>query len=239
MKYKFLCPDLTDKRIEYAKTHLEKMGYETVNDVDNADFVLLGVNPEKSLLNYKIPIYAGNIFGDNIYDYTKNEDFAIKNAYLTAEGAVSLAVSSSEKSLFDSSVLLVGYGRISKTMHKLLSCFTNKITVCARSQNQRTLAECNGANTINFEQLCQKTKFDFIFNTVAHPVFNEQELLFVDKDTLLIDLASFPGGIDKHFAKSYKLKLLVARGLPAKYSPYNAGVVVAQTVDSMIKGGVS
>lgn len=237
MKYKFLCPDLSDKRIEFAKEYLEKVGYEAVNDVNNADFVLLGVNPEKSLLNYTIPIYAGNIFGDNIYDYTKDEDFAIKNAYLTAEGAVALAVSSSEKSLFDASVLLVGYGRISKALHKLLNNYSNNITVCARSQNQRTLATCNGANTIDFEQLCQKNDYDFIFNTVAHPVFNEQELLFVKKDALLLDLASFPGGIDKNFAKSYNLNLLIARGLPAKYSPYNAGVVVAQTVDNMLKGG--
>lgn len=239
MKYKFLCPDLSDKRIKYAKKYLEKIGYESVTEVENADFVLLGVNPDKALLNFTLPIYAGNIFGDNIYDYTQNEDFAIKNAYLTAEGAIALAVSSSEKSLFDSSVLLVGYGRISRALHKLLSCYTNKITVCARSQNQLTLAQCNGADTINFEQLCKKNKYDFIINTVAHPVFNEQELLFVDKDTLIMDLASFPGGVDKHFAKSYNLNLMIARGLPAKFSPYNAGIVVAQTVDAMIKGGIA
>ena len=70
-------------------------------------------------------------------------------------------------------------------------------------------------------------------------MFNEQELLFVDKDTLIMDLASFPGGVDKHFAKSYNLNLMIARGLPAKFSPYNAGIVVAQTVDAMIKGGIA
>lgn len=237
MKYKFLCPDLTDKRISFAKMHLEKIGYESVNDVANAGFVLLGVNPDKSLLNYTVPIYAGNIFGDNIYDYTKNEDFAIKNAYLTAEGAIALATSSSEKSLFDSSVLLVGYGRIAKALHMLLKNYTNNITVCARSQNQRTLAACNNAAVISFDGLCKKNDFDFIINTVAHPVFNEQELLFVNKDALLIDLASFPGGIDKHIAKSNNLNLIIARGLPAKYSPQSAGIIVADTVDILIKGG--
>ncbi len=237
MKIKFYCPDLSDKRIIYAKNHLQKLGYEAVEDSKYADFVLLGVNPDKSLLNFNIPIYAGNIYGDNIYDYTKDETFAIKNAYLTAEGAVSLLVSSSEKSLVNSSVLITGYGRISKALEHLLSNYTKNITICARNINQRTLAVCNGSKVINFDDLQNESNYDFIINTVAHPVLNEKELASVSKNTLIIDLASFPGGVDKHFAKANGLNFLVARGLPAKYSPIDAGIVVAQTVDYMIKEG--
>lgn len=238
MKIKFCCPDLSDKRILYAKIYLEKIGYELTDKFNNADFILLGVNPEKSLLNYNIPIFAGNIYGNNIYDYTKNESFAIKNAYLTAEGAIALACSESDKSIINSNVLLLGYGRIAKALNRLLSNYTKNITICARSKSQQDLARCNGNKVIDFNCLSNQQNFDFIFNTVPHPVLNEKELSVINKDTLILDLASFPGGVDKHFAKSNNLDFIVARGLPAKYSPFDAGIVVAQTVDSMIKGGI-
>lgn len=234
MKGRFLAPDLSDKRIVYAVNYLEKMGYSKVDFESNADFVLLGVNPDKKYLDFHKPVFAGNIKADTIYDYTKCESFALKNAYITAESAVALAIDNDDESLINNSVLIVGYGRIGKALHKILSAYTNNITICARNKNSRTLAACCCAETIDFDSLKKKNDYKFVFNTVAHPVFNENELESMRKNTLIIDLASFPGGVDKHIAKANDIKLIIARGLPAKYSPKTAGNIVAQTVDEMI-----
>jgi dipicolinate synthase subunit A len=237
MNNKFYAPDLSDKRIQYATKYLINFSFEPV-DLRYADFVLLGVNPDKKYLEYNLPIFAGGVSDKNVFDYTKNENFAIKNAFLTAEASVSLATSLSEKSLFNSNVLIVGYGRIAKALQKLLSCYTNNITICARNNQQRELAKCYLSNTIDFDDLTKPNSYDFVFNTVPHPVFNEKELSAMNKNALLIDLASFPGGIDKHIAKANELNLVVARGLPGKYSPQTAGNIVAQTVIDMIKEGI-
>ncbi len=237
MKKKFFSPDLSDKRIYYASKYLEKIGYIQVENCQNADFVLLGVNPDKKYLSYDIPIYSGNVSADNVFDYTKSEEFAAQNAYVTAESALAAAITMSEKSLINSSVLLTGYGRISKALHKYLSVFTSNITVCARNHLQRSAAHLNNAETIDFEELKSNGNYDFIFNTVPHPVFNEKELSQISSKTLLIDLASFPGGVEKHIAKSKNINLITARGLPAKYSPQTAGKIVAQTVNTMITEG--
>lgn len=232
---KFFTPDLSDKRIYYAAQKLEELGYSGVSSSDNADFILLGVNPKKELLEFDVPIFAGNISGRHIFDYTKNEAFAIENAYLTAEGAVALAAESSAQSLVNSRILIVGYGRIGKALHKYLNVFTGSITVCARNENARTLAQANGAFAVDFDHLKNCGKYDFIFNTVPHPVFNEKELKSVNSNAALLDLASFPGGADLHIAKYYNINLIVARNLPAKYSPKAAGIIVAKTVDKAIK----
>lgn len=234
MKGKFFAPDLSDKRIVYAINYLEKMGYSKVDFESNADFILLGVNPDKKYLGFQKPVFAGNIKADNIYDYTKCESFALKNAYLTAESAVAVAVDNDDESLINNSVLIAGYGRIGKALHKLLSAYTDDITICARDKNARTLAECCNAKAIDFDSLKTKNEYKFVFNTVAHPVFNKAELDAMNKNTLIIDLASFPGGVDKHISKANDIKLVVARGLPAKYSPNTAGRIVAQTVDEMV-----
>jgi dipicolinate synthase subunit A len=224
---KFISPDLSDKRIIYAADYLNEKGYEQVTSYENADFLLLPINYDKKYLET----------GVEIVDYKNDEIFQLKNAYLTAEGALSLAIEKSEKSLVNSSILITGYGKIAKALHLYLSAFTNNITVCARSESARVTAQYNGAKCIDFDKLKLKNDYDFIFNTVPHPVFNEQELSSVKNDVLIIDLASFPGGVDTHIAKSKKIALIIARGVPAKYSPKTAGIIVGETVDRIKKGG--
>ncbi len=219
-----------DKRIAYASDYLQNHGFTAVDNLSKADFVLAGVNPENLDAYNDFTVFAGNISGDNIFDYTKDECFAQENAFYTAEAAVVLACQNSNLSLVNSSVLVLGYGRIAKALQRFLFSYTHDITVCARNSAQRLTAKMNGANAVSFDELVNQNDFDFVFNTVPHPVLNEKELRLFKKDALLVDLASFPGGIDVHFADSLGLNLIVARGLPAKYSPKSAGEAVAKTV---------
>ena len=138
-------------------------------------------------------------------------------------------------SIVNSPVLICGFGRIGKALFRFLESFTKDITVCARNADVRTLCNNLGAKTIEFDELKNKSDFLFIFNTVPHPVFNEKELEAINKEALLTDLASFPGGVDLHFAKHFNINLITARGLPAKYSPKSAGIIVANTIIKMIK----
>lgn len=223
---KFYSPDLSDKRLVYAADYLRNIGYEEVKNDKNADFLLLGINYDKKYLSSGVPVI----------DYKNDEAFQLKNAYLTAEAALALTIDESDSSLINASVLIAGYGRIGKALHRYLSAFTNDITVCARSEQARAAALSNNAKTIDFNELKKNSNYDVIYNTVPHPVFNEQELSALRQNALIIDLASFPGGVDKHIAKAKGINLIIARGLPAKYSPEAAGKVVAQTVDKMIKG---
>ena len=237
MTYFYTVED-NDKRLHYAKAYLEKNRYICAKTPEKADFILMGINP-KDFLNYSSkPVFAGNVCANNVYDYTKLEDFALENAYLTAEGALALAVNESDGSLVNSNILILGYGRIAKALCSFLLPFSKRITVCARNETQLLSARLQGFNTISFEELKLKNEYDFVFNTVAHPVINEYELRALKEDCLLIDLASFPGGVDKMFARALGVNLIDARGLPARFSPKTAGEVVGKAVISMIKGGL-
>lgn len=231
----FYLPSCDDERLKYAGDYLEYLGYKRVDTFDKTDFTLLGVNPKDSDLYSAKPVYAGNICANNVFDYTKDECFALENAFLTAEGAISLTVASSSSTILNSKVLITGFGRISKALLHLLAPYTRDITICARNPVQLANARLLGANTITFNDLDKLNQYDFIFNTVPHPIFNKKELSSVSKEALLIDLASFPGGVDSHFAKAFNLNYIVARGLPAKYSPKTAGEIVAKAVHNMIK----
>lgn len=234
---KFYTPQINDERLKYAKEFLEKNGYYAVSTFEKADFVLMGINPKEFHKYNTKPVFAGNVSACNVFDYTKKELFALENAFLTAEGAVSKAISSSVISLINSNILIIGYGRISKALGKYLSAFSPNITVCARNDEQKLNAKLCGFDIISFDELKTKNNFDFVFNTVPHPVLNEKELSSFKKNTLVMDLASFPGGVDKLFSKAYELNYIEARGVPAEYSPKSSGEILAKTIISMIEKG--
>ena len=232
---KFCADDSSDKRIEFASNYLEENGFIKVDKNENADFVLLGVNPDKKLLNSSSLIFAGNVEMPNVIDYTKDEAFALKNAYYTAEAAVSLAIYETDKALSDSSILILGYGRIGKALEAYLRPLSKDITVCARDENARIKASFNGSKTVDFSDIANGLYYDIIFNTVPHPVLNSKELSNAKEGLIIIDLASFPGGVDAHFARAKNIRLITARGLPGKFSPASAGKAVGETVIKILK----
>ncbi|MDD6728376.1 MAG: NAD(P)-dependent oxidoreductase [Eubacteriales bacterium] len=233
---KFYVPYKDDKRMIYASKFLSKNGLSETVDKGSCDFVLLPVPAKKYMfkdLENNLVFYGGGDYKG--IDYNKYEPFKQKNAYLTAEGAVALFKENSDTALYNADVLIVGYGRIAKALHKSLNAFASNVTVCSRSDISKIEAKSSGANCIDFNNLADRKYYDVIFNTVPKVVFGNKEIDSLDTDTLFIDLASFPGGIDSHYAKNRNIKLIDGRGLPSKYSVKSAGYLIGETVLNIIK----
>ncbi len=222
----FSVPFTDDIRILYAAKHLEEIGFIKVKNVNESDFVLLPVPAKK----YMIDAAEGKEIS-----YSADEAFLLENAYLTAEGALALLKETSDKAIYSSRILITGYGRIARALHRALSALGAKITVCARSDTNRVEAAANGAYAIDFDKLKNKNEYDFVFNTVPHLVFTKAELDALEPDAVIYDLSSFPGGVDTLYAKSKGLRLVNGRGMPGKYSPKTAGILIAKTVIKMTK----
>lgn len=171
----------------------------------------------------------------DFYDYFLMDDMTVKNAFATAEGAMAIAIQNTKTTIYESKVLVAGYGRIARALTKLLVAFGADVTVALRSSAQAEWAKLEGAKTISFEELSGHENFDLVFNTVPHIVFTKSELSGMDGNTLLIDLASFPGGVDLHQAKSQGINVITASALPSRFSPKSAGKFIAQSIISIIK----
>lgn len=241
MKLKTFCvPYIIDERMKYAAAYLENQGFKLVESPENADFVLLPIPAKPYMfdnLEGKYIFYgAGDFHG---IDYNKLEAFLLENAYLTSEGAVALLKENSEKSIYKSNVLITGYGRIAKALHRALSSMGANVTVCCRSNENKIEASYNGARVIDFRELKNKNDFDFIFNTVPHLIFTKDELDALDDDAIIFDLASFPGGVDTLYAKTRGVNLVSGKALPARYSKLSAGLLIGKSVEKIIKGDFS
>ncbi len=241
MKFKtFAVPYTDDIRMNFVRSYLEDNDYIFVQDVDDADFVILPVMTKPYMFRglENKTVFHGIAKENTGYNYMENENYVLKNAILTAEGAVTYIENETDYSLNNARVLITGYGRIAKALHKILKAFGSRVTVCSRSSVSKTEALFNGAEHIDFEMLSEKSDYDIVINTVPHIVFTKAELKALNKDTLILDLASFPGGIDTLVADSLKLRQLNGRAMPSKYTAKTAGYCIAQAVIEMIEEGI-
>ena len=96
----------------------------------------------------------------------------LKNAFLTAEGAVTLIEENTHYSLYRANILIIGYGRIGKALHNILKGYGAYVTVCSRSKESEADSVFNGAKHISFNDLKSANDADIIINTVPlKPIF--------------------------------------------------------------------
>ena len=179
-------------------------------------------------------IFVGNIHQElkeelhrkhnQVVDFMKKEEFAILNAIPTAEATIDIILKNTKKILQNSNCLIMGFGRIGKVLAYKLRGLCAKVTCMITNEAEKAWAVAYGYETIKIENLqknCTKLKqYDIIINTIPKTILKE-ELKEIKKETLVIDLASKPYGIDRKIAEQENLNFIEALGLPRKISTDN------------------
>lgn len=234
-----------DKRMVYLFESLKKDGYsarfgqseDEPEVIEDSDIIVLPINRQDLLPLCKGKTVIGGFTSQvepPVLNYLNNEVFTVKNALATAEGAIFVAMQSQSTILAGQNVTVTGFGNIAKILCQKLILLGCNVTVSARNEKQRTEAECMGATACDFNAI-SLFKPDIIFNTVPAPVITAPILSAIGEDTLIIELASAPGGIDLKYAAAHGMCVINAGGLPAKYSPRFAGEVLKETILSMLR----
>ena len=198
------------------------------------------ITEKKTVIGGRIPeniVQALLVKGVSVIDYFKSEAFQIENAYTTSEAALSIAMNNLKKNIRGSQFAITGYGRIARTLTELLLKLGARVCVLARKESDLAWAKLVGASTMRIEPQSIESLsrgYDIIFNTVPSWLFFESFLSVLDKNTLIIDLASSPGGVDVSAAKKLSSKVLWASSLPGKYAPESAGKLIANCIRDII-----
>lgn len=199
-----------------------------------AEELFSALRPGTLLMGGKLDSSAYSLadrYGIRARDYLDSEELTLLNAVPTAEGAIELAMKEMDITLHSCNALIVGFGRIAKLLAHDLKALGAEVDIAARKSYDRTIAEIYGYGTADTCELSVlKKRYDVIFNTVPFVLFNEEILSFLPTDTLIIDLASKPGGVDREAAKKYSIKVIWALSLPGKVAPVTAGKIISQTV---------
>lgn len=168
-------------------------------------------------------------------DYFAREELAVRNAALTAEGSIEIAMRESPGSVSGARCLVAGFGRIGKALAFMLRGLGAKVTVSARRPEDFAWIETYGYEPIHTNHMCSKEPYDLIFNTIPARVFPRRVLSTLPADTILIDLASAPGGVDTETAEKLGIRVIPALSLPGKAAPKAAGEVIKRTIYNMME----
>jgi dipicolinate synthase subunit A len=200
-------------------------------------------------------------------DYYEDETLQIRNAHITAEGAVMTAMDLTDRTIHGSRMAVVGYGRIGRMLSRMLVALGAKVTVYsigrmlsrmlvalgakvtvyARRSDALAWAETDGCETMllpasagdvrpgrlrALRSLCHG--YDVIFNTVPARMLGRDDWKGMERNTLWIELASAPGGVDPEMARSLAgqtgLRVVWAPSLPGRYAPVGAGEEIARWI---------
>ncbi|MEG2485083.1 MAG: dipicolinate synthase subunit DpsA [Clostridia bacterium] len=163
------------------------------------------------------------------------EEVAILNSIPTAEGAISIAMEMTDFTLHDSNCLVMGYGRIGKVLAKMLSGVGANVYCEARSEKDLASINVMKYMSVRLNELKNcLPKMDIIFNTVPNLLLKEEEIQLLRKSSVIIDLASKPGGVDQNAASKAGINTVWALGLPGKVAPYTAAKYLKNTIDKSI-----
>lgn len=184
-------------------------------------FIAGGIKPEIAKL-------ADNI---NLIDILKREELAVLNTISTAEGTIQIAMEQTAKTIHGSKVLVMGFGRIGKILAKMLNGIGARVYCEARKNEDFAWIKAYGYNLIPLKSLKEElSQFDIIINTIPNMILTKEYLEQVSSESLIIDVASLPGGIDVNAAKQLGIRTISALSLPGKVAPITSAEFIKETL---------
>ena len=171
-----------------------------------------------------------------VIDLIEREELAVLNAISTAEGAIQIAMEETPKTIHGTNILILGFGRIGKMLAKMLNGLGAHVSCEARKESDIAWIKAYGYKFVYLSDLKENLgDYEIIINTVPKIILDEENLRYVKKDSLLIDLASNPGGIDKQVVKKMGLKFVWALSLPGKVAPVTSAEYIKNTIYNILK----
>ena len=166
----------------------------------------------------------------NVHHYLQHEPFIWKNAHLTALGLLAYLFQE-EKLIENKTILITGFGRVSKMTAKLFATLGAKIIITVRSPIQLAEAQAYGYEAIPLSASHER-QADLLVNTIPSGWLTNNYPTYLK--TPIYDVASAPGCLSADAdAKQYEL----LPALPSKFFPEAAAELLYDAILQLDKGG--
>lgn len=185
------------------------------------------------------------VFGWNIpkefdayrtYDFKNMEEVALRNAVATAEGTLAELITHGIINITGSKCIVTGYGRCGKEIAARLRQIGAYVTVMARSRADREDAAFHGMDVSDLFSKESYKEYNFIVNTIPARVIGKEQIDKLSTDSVIIDIATMPGGTDFTYCRKRGIKAVHSLGLPGKYSPKTSGEILGNAILELLRG---
>ncbi|KKI92619.1 dipicolinate synthase subunit A [Bacillus sp. SA1-12] len=165
----------------------------------------------------------------------ERDDVAIYNSIPTVEGTIMMVIQHTDITIHGSRIAVLGLGRVGMSVARTFASLGAKVKVGARDTAHLARITEMGLTPFSLEQLKNEVKdIDVCINTIPHLIITAQIISNMPAHTLIVDLASKPGGTDFRYAEKRGIKALLAPGLPGIVAPKTAGQIVANVLTQLL-----
>jgi dipicolinate synthase subunit A len=165
----------------------------------------------------------------------ERDDVAIYNSIPTVEGTIMMVIQHTDYTIHGSTVAVLGLGRTGMSVARAFAGLGAKVRVGARrSEHIARIAEM-GLTPFHMHELEDVMKdVDICINTIPHLVITAEVISKMPSHSLIVDLASRPGGTDFRYAEKRGIKAMLAPGLPGVVAPKTAGKILAGVLAQLL-----
>ena len=248
--------DFNDKRLPFVYQMLIEQGYkafkldfENTKSIKKGDVVVLSPafkwkEENAKALPDEVIVVCGKVSEDvlNILkqknikhlNLMKDEDFVLKNAVLTAEGMLADLILNTKKSIFDTTILVLGGGRVAKAVGVLFHQLGLNFDMSMRDDIKLIEGQLYCKKLINWQNYKEKLKnYDVVINTIPAKLFEQDDIKQFKPNSVVFELASIKCLQDVSFdGFSY----ILCPALPSKYTPESAGKLIFNYLLHNFKG---
>ncbi|MCM3667765.1 dipicolinic acid synthetase subunit A [Mesobacillus maritimus] len=166
----------------------------------------------------------------------ERDDVAIYNSIPTVEGTIMMVIQHTDFTIHGSNVAVLGLGRVGVTVARTFQALGAKVRVGARRSEHKARITEMGLIAFDLSDLESNMKdVDICINTIPTQIVTASVISKMPAHTLIIDLASKPGGTDFRYAEKRGIKALLAPSLPGIVAPKTAGQILANVLIKLLK----
>ncbi|MDE5412914.1 dipicolinic acid synthetase subunit A [Alkalihalobacterium chitinilyticum] len=166
----------------------------------------------------------------------ERDDIAIYNSIPTVEGTIMMAIQHTDITIHSSKVVVIGFGRVGMSVARTFAALGADVRVGARNSSHIARITEMGLKPFHTSKLIdQVSDVDICINTIPTLIVSADVIAQMPTNSLIIDLASKPGGTDFRYAEKRGIKALLAPGLPGIVAPKTAGQILANVLAELLK----
>lgn len=230
---------INNNSIEFSKYDiiiLPMNGIKENMKINSLDGEIEIVNNELKKISSKCMIFTGLITNPILAINSKNiisflDDKEIKDFIndITVEGILEKI-----KDKSNNKICILGYGNIGQRLYKKLN--QEEIDIVVGEIDETKLK--SGLKIFDTKDISEFTKqtmdSDIIINTVPSNILSENIAKNISEKTYILDVASYPHGIDKCLLDKYTLNYDLYLGIPGKYKPEETADILIKKIKDMI-----
>ena len=174
-------------------------------------------------------VFGGNIINKQAFldknclyfSFMDDKEFVKNNSIITAEATSKIITENTKIAMYNTSILVLGYGNLAKSLQDYLS--TNAKNIAFASFEKKELEECpKNFTTFHDKEFCKYLdNFDVIINTIPKILFTQEDYKYFNNQPLFIDLASLSCFAQDKIPDN--INFIHARNLPSIIAPKTAG----------------